>query len=367
MVVEWSQHWLASGRGCPRLRFLMSRLFQGFPWRFAVALFAACYLLADLFAFQGPLYKLLMARQGGGVAAEVHGQPITRQELVEAMRELLWKSNEAWTRLGPEARQQKRRLALEHLVNDRVLSACRSQSGTDTEVANAAARREAERMQRQFADAAEFPRRLAAQQMTPQTLKARIHAAQLDEAWIAQEIQPRLKEITPQVVRAWYDEFKETLRIPQAWHAAHIFLTRHDKTKPDRRAEIREIQRQLLAKEKTFAQLAKEYSDDDRSKALGGELGWFTQERMPADFIAAVEKLKVGQFSEPVQTQLGWHLIIVLERHAARLPAFAEVKEEITALLISQQREEAVKSLLTELRKPVLYHAEVIDQAEPAP
>ena len=350
----------------------MSRSFQGFPWRLAVALFAACYLLADLYAFHGPLHRLLTAGpgQGGGVAAEVDGRPITRQELAEAMRELLWKRNEAWAGLGAEARQQTRRLALENLVNDRVLRACRSQSSLETEVSKAAVRLEAERMQRQFADAAEFPSRLAAQDLTPKTLQARIQDAQLDEAWIAQQIQPRLKEIASQAVHAWYDEFKEALRIPQAHHAAHIFLTRHDKAKPDRAAEIREIQRQLLAKEKTFAQLAKEYSEDDRGKALGGDLGWFTQERMPADFIAAVEKLKVGQFSEPVQTQLGWHLIIVLERHASRLPTFAEVKEEITALLTRERREEAVKSLLAELRsrspQPVVYHAEVIDQAEPA-
>jgi peptidyl-prolyl cis-trans isomerase C len=234
-----------------------------------------------------------------------------------------------------------------------------------------AVKRESERMQRQFADAAEFPKRLAAQQLTPKSLEARINDAQLDEAWIEAEIQTRFKVVTPQDLRAWYDEFKETLRIPQAHHAAHIFLTRHDPAKPDRSAEIREIQRQLLAKEKIFAQLAKEHSEDDRSKNLGGDLGWFTQQRMPADFIAAVETLKVGQLSKPVPTQLGWHLIIVLERHASRLPALAEVTPEITALLTSKRRDAALKSLLAELRnrspQPVVYHAEVIDHAAPAP
>ncbi|OYW75941.1 MAG: hypothetical protein B7Z37_11110 [Verrucomicrobia bacterium 12-59-8] len=351
----------------------MSRLFQGFPWRLAVAFLAVCYLLADLYAFNGPLHKALTAgRELGGVAAaEVCGIPITRLELEEAMREHLWKRHEAWASLGAEARKKTRWLALENLVNDRLVRACRLMGGVFTVPTRAAARRESERMQRQFADAAEFPRRLAAQQLTPQSLQARIYDAQLDEAWIAEKIQPRLNETPKQDVRAWYDEFKETMRIPQAWHAAHIFLTRHDKTKPDRKAEIHEIQRQLLAKEKTFAQLVKDYSDDARSKSLGGDLGWFTQERMPADFIAAVQKLKIGQFSEPVQTQLGWHLIIVLERHASRVPALVEVKEEITALIASTRREEAVKSLLAELREgsppSVLYHAEVIDHTEPGP
>lgn len=351
----------------------MPRTFQGFPWRLAVAFITVCYLWADFFAFKGPLYDLLLHRpgQGGGAVAEVGGLPISRLELAQALREHLWRRHETWDSLGPEARQQTRRLALENLVNDRILRSARRLNGLNRDATHSAAKLELERMQRQFADEAEFPRRLAAQQLTPQALQARVREAQLDEAWLSEKIQPRLNDITPQDLRAWYDACKETLRIPQAWHAAHIFLTRHDKTKPDRGAEIREIQRQLLAKEKTFAQLAQEYSEDARGRALGGDLGWFTQERMPADFIAAVQKLRIGRFSAPVQTQLGWHLLIVLEHHASRLPVLAEVKDEITALLISKRREEAVKSLLAELRcqspPPVSYHAEVIDRAEPAP
>lgn len=312
-----------------------------------------------------------MAQRKGETAAEVHGRPMTRLELEEAMREQLWKRHETWAGLSLEARKQTRWQVLEHLLDDRLLRDCRSKAGMNTAAPKTTAKREAEWMQRQFADAAEFHRRLAALQLTPKSLDARIDDAQLDEEWLAEQIQPHLKETAEQEAHAWYEEFKETLRIPLAHHAAHIFLTRHDKAQPDREAEMQEIQRQLLAKEKTFAQLAKEHSDDARSKAVGGDLGWFTQQRMPADFIAAVQKLKVGQFSEPVQTQLGWHLIIVLERRASRLPAFVEVKDEISALLSSQRRAEAVQSLMAELRlhsqPSVVYHAQVIDRAEPAP
>lgn len=364
-------HSLSSGRVGPALQILMPPIFQANPWRLAFTCMAVCYLLADLYALKGPLYQALIQSPGGRLAAEVDGLPITQQDLQVAMREQLWKHNAAWASLGSEARRQTRWLALEHLVNDHLLRACRSKSGSGTDLLEDTVKRESERMQRQFADAADFPKRLAAQQLTPKSLEARITDALLDEAWIEAKIQTRFKAVTPQDLRAWYDEFKETLRIPQAHHAAHIFLTRHDPAKPDRSAEIREIQRQLLAKEKTFAQLAKEHSEDARSRSLGGDLGWFTQQRMPADFIAAVETLKIGQFSEPVQTQLGWHLIIVLERHASRLPALTEVTHEITALLTTKRREVALKTILAELRdrspQPVVYHAEVIDHAEPAP
>ena len=344
------------------MQVLMSHLTQDFRWRYAVGFIAACSLLAVLYACKEPLKQLWL---GGENAAEANGLPVTRQELEYGMRERLWKRHESWASLGPEARKQTRWQVLENLVNDRLVRTSRSKGGSVA--TQAAAKRESDWMQRQFADAAEFPRRLAAQQLTIKSLATQIHEAQFDEAWL----QEQMPQVTQQEVRAWYEKFKDTLRIPQAHHAAHIFLTRHDKSKPDRAAEMREIQRQLVNKEKTFAQLAKVYSDDDRTRAWGGDLGWFTQQRMPADFIAAVEKLKLGQFSEPVQTQLGWHIIIVYERRASRVPAFAEVKEEIAALLTSKRREKAVQGLLAELRarwKPsVFYHAEVIEHAEPAP
>ncbi|MFN0080064.1 MAG: peptidylprolyl isomerase [Prosthecobacter sp.] len=356
----------------------MSSNLQGFPWRFAVCFIAACWLFADLYACKGPLHARLMQGRGswpeglgGGYAAAVHGRPITRLELEEAMRAHLWARNESWAALGAEARQQIRWLVLDNLVNDRLIRAHRLMDGANTMPPTAAARREADFIQRQFAVAAEYPQRLAAQQQTQKSLDAAIRDAQLDEEWITQKIAHRLAEVTEKEVRAWYSEFKESLRIPQAHHAAHIFLTRHDQTKPDRAAEIRAIHRQLMAKEKTFAALAAEHSDDDRSKVVGGDLGWFTRERMPEDFIAAVEKLKIGQFSDPVPTKLGWHLIIVMERRASRLPTFEEAKAEISALLTSQRRAEAVKSLVAELRQTaresLIHHSPVIDRAEPAP
>ncbi len=356
----------------------MSLNLQGFPWRFAVYFIAACYLLADLYACKGPLHaKLIEGRGsllvpfGGSYVAEVHGRPITGLELAEALRAYLWTRNESWAALTAGARQQARSLVLESIVNDRLIRAHRLMDGHNAIVSVAAARRESDMMRRQFANAAEYPQRLAAQQQTQKSLDAAIRDAHLDEKWIAEKIAHRTAEVTDKHVRAWYDEFKESLRIPQAHHAAHIFLTRHDKTKPDREAEIREIHRQLIAKEKTFAALAAKHSDDDRSKVVGGDLGWFTRERMPEDFIAAVEKLKIGQFSDPVPTKLGWHLIIVMERHESRLPTLEEAKDEIVARLTSQRREEAVKSLIAELRliagKSLIYHSPVIDRAEPAP
>ena len=58
-----------------------------------------------------------------------------------------------------------------------------------------------------------------------------------------------------------------------------------------------------------FAQLATEHSQDNISKARGGDLGWFAQDDFGADFGTQVVALGDGQVSPPFKTQAGWHIV----------------------------------------------------------
>ncbi len=357
----------------------MARGSHDFPWCFAVCLIAACWLLGDLSLARGPLHRWLEAGKraalrgkGGEPVAEVCGRSLTRLELEEALREHLWQRHESWAALDSEARGRMRRLVLDNLVNDHVLRTSRIMSGLWHAPSADMVRREADGQRRQFPDAAEYSARLAAQLGTEKSQHEAIREAQLDEAWIAEKTASRLKEVTEREARAWYAEFKEMLRIPAAWHVAHLFLTRHDKGRPDRGPEIRELHGQLMSGQKSFVALVAEHSEDERTKKIGGDLGWFTERRMPQDFMKEVRKLMDGTFSAPVLTRLGWHIILVKERRDSRLPAFAEVRAEILAMLTSQWREKAVGDLVAALRAresapSVLYHPEVIDRTNPAP
>jgi len=202
-------------------------------------------------------------------------------------------------------------------------------AGAAAPVDAAGVKAEFEMLKRQFQTTANYEQRLAAQHLTEAELKSRIASA------LAQ--QQGLERARPQVsdaeARAWYERHRESLRIPETYHAAHVFLTRHDSSKPDRQAEIEAVHGQLVERKLTFREAAAKFSEDDRTKALAGDLGWFSADRMPPDFIAAVQALQPGQTSQPVLTRLGWHVIHLMERRPSRLPAFEEARAEILAAL----------------------------------
>jgi parvulin-like peptidyl-prolyl isomerase len=88
-------------------------------------------------------------------------------------------------------------------------------------------------------------------------------------------------------------------------HARHILVATEE--------EARQVLERLKAGE-DFAQLARELSRDTASAKNGGDLGWIGRGMTVEPFEKAAFALEVGRWSEPVQTQFGFHIIQVLER-----------------------------------------------------
>jgi peptidyl-prolyl cis-trans isomerase C len=104
---------------------------------------------------------------------------------------------------------------------------------------------------------------------------------------------------------------------------------------------------QLQATKRAFAEVAAKESDCP-SKSDGGDLGFFPRlGAMVEPFAKTAFSLAPGQISDPVETQFGWHLIVVTEKKPGQPVKFETLKEAVQDFCGNQHREQLVKQLRT--------------------
>ena len=97
-------------------------------------------------------------------------------------------------------------------------------------------------------------------------------------------------------------------------HARHILIKVNQVvTDVEAKRKLNDLRERLINKSATFEELAKLYSND-LSASKGGDIGWVYPGDTAPEFEKAMDALQVGEISEPVQTQYGFHLIQVVER-----------------------------------------------------
>ena len=129
----------------------------------------------------------------------------------------------------------------------------------------------------------------------------------------------------------------------------HILLrSRAGLTDQDAERRLTGYRDQVRAKTADFAELAKKYSEDG-SAANGGELGWMSPGELVPEFEQAMNRLQIGEVSNPVKSEFGWHLIQVLERREGQLTV--EKQRQFARAAIRERKfEQAYQEWMRELR-----------------
>ncbi len=142
-------------------------------------------------------------------------------------------------------------------------------------------------------------------------------------------------QVTDDAIQAAYDAQFADFQGEDEFNASHILVATEE--------EAKEIKAQL-DDGADFAELAKEKSTGP-SGPNGGALGWFGKGQMVPEFEQAVIGLEKGQVSDPVQTQFGWHVVILNDKRKSEAPEFAAVRDE----LAQSVRQEAIQAKIDEL------------------
>jgi len=138
-------------------------------------------------------------------------------------------------------------------------------------------------------------------------------------------------------IKKLYDE-KYAGKPGTEYKARHILL----KTEDEAKSVIAELKGGA-----DFTELAKQQSTGPTGPK-GGDLGWFEADQMVPSFAEALRSMKPGTYSEkPVQTQFGWHVILLEETRDAKPPSLEEATAELTAAL----RQKALAGYISSLRE----------------
>lgn len=143
--------------------------------------------------------------------------------------------------------------------------------------------------------------------------------------------------VTDAQLKTAYEAKAAAMKGQEEAKASHILVANED--------EAKKIAAELK-KGGDFNKIAKEKSSDKASGANGGDLGWFSKEKMVPEFAEAAFKLKKGETSEPIKTTFGWHIIKLEDRRPLQVASFEEMKESLRAEVTNKSVQTYVEDLL---------------------
>ncbi len=284
----------------------------------------------------------LTACRSEEIAARVNGEEISAAELDAQIERFLEQSPQMFE--GPEGEARlldfKRRL-LESMIDNVLVRQAAEERGI--EVADEEIESQIEDLKASFPSEEDFDIALADANLTLDGLKQQIRD-QLATQRLMEELVGS-DQVTAAEIDTYYEDHKEDFSQQASTRASHILFDPEDKETAERvLAEIREGA--------DFAELAEEHSKDPVSGAQGGDLGWSDPEQpFVPEFQAALDELEVGEISDLVESDFGWHIIKVEDKREARAQPLDEVSSQIKQLILQQRNIDAYESFLAEIRE----------------
>jgi len=291
--------------------------------------------------------------------AVVNSEPITSNEVRLATQRL----EQQLAQQGRNApdHDEVMRQVLERLINEKVQLQLARESGI--RVDDAALDQAEQNIARQNQiEVAELRRYLAQDGVTPSQFRAQLQDQILLTRVREREVEARVRVSDLEVDQYLRQQQGNNDPAAQEINLAQILVAVPDTATPEQLITLNAKAERALARARAgedFAALVREFSDvsDSATRANGGQLGLRTANRYPFLFLAATEKLAVGEISALVRSGAGLHILKVLEKRTAGLPALTVTQSRARHILLrvsSQLSEALARAKLNEFKQRVL-------------
>lgn len=280
------------------------------------------FLLGVALTFAG---LTLANAQGEGDVAVVNGQALSKEEF--------------YARLEDEMGQE----VLGQIITEMVIA--QAEKGRNLSIDDALIQAEIDAIRESYPSEAAFLSDLRAYGITIERL-----AYEIRLNMILTELSREGITVSDEEITEFFEENKANLGQPEQLRVRHILVNTE--------AQAKEIHKELK-EGADFAQLAESRSTDTASAINGGEIGLIHRDSpIVPSFLDAAFKLDAGEFSEPVESPFGWHIIKVDERIAAKEASLDESRDQIREALMEQKARpfsEVIDELLTSAEITVLW------------
>ena len=235
-------------------------------------------------------------------------------------------------------------LVVSHLIEREI---AKKNIRVSTDEVNTAMQAQERMLLQQFeGDRAQMNRALRQQGITDEVMRE-----QMERELAAKKLvtQGRDVSISDGELRQAYEQLRSHLNQPEQARAHHILLYVEDEEQDDAvRQRAEGFARQLRDGEAQIGDLAREHSDCP-SASQGGDLGYFTRDSLMTEFTSVAFEMEPGSISDPVRSNLGWHVIRMDERLEAQSASFEDIREELEMMLQMERIQEAAAELVEQL------------------
>lgn len=292
----------------------------------------------------------LPGKKEDSMVASVNDTIITQLEIDREVQILM---REYEGKVPPDQMEQLKTMlgkqALDNLINKTLLFQKAENEGIELE--EKVANDKLKEIAKLFPTPEEFHKKLTSMGLSEELLRQDIEQNLIIES-LLNTITVSLEKTTDGEVETFYNQNPEKFQTGEQVRASHILIS----TKPEESEDVRAQKRLKIAKlkgeitnEANFAEAARNHSDCP-SKAKGGDLGFFEKGKMVPSFEEAAFQLKAGEVSDIVETQFGYHLIMVTDHKDKHTIPLEELKDKIKSHLDNQKKGQVVNDYLTKLR-----------------
>ena len=308
--------------------------------KFCIVIFHFSFFILNSIAFAADELK------ESKVVVFVNNNAITRAELDMEINRLA--PQELYHRsISPEKQKEMEKKALENLINAELFYIEAKRQGL--KVDSSELKKSISSVKASYPSTKAFKDALKKSGMTMSVFEEKVGKNLVVEKLIEKEVKVSL---TDNDLEEYYKKNTGKFKEPEAVRLRYVYV-KINPSEPDGRKKAKERAKEAYSKIKlgsNFAQIAQTYSQD-MSRIKGGDIGFVHKGMTPQDIEKAAFSLKVGQVSEIIKTDIGFHILKVEEKRASRQVSFKEIKDKLKKELTESMQKNRLEGLIKRLRE----------------